>query len=184
MTQTFEAGDNWQRCQYPLELLDVVSTFHYMENWTFSVEHLDRGQGSEGLTLVIELQTPNSYGDTDPHRRLITVHHLFPVPPAAFNRQSWRRWLLDRILDVHTHEACEFFSEPCPMCKGRGVWAGTFARRDGTKGTEFKCEAPGCHDGYIKPFAPNHGPGYDPYRIVEYETDLARRTQFTGQVKP
>lgn len=170
------SGDNWQVCKFPVELLDVVSTFHYMENWSFSLEHLDRGQGSHGLTLVIELQTPNSY--TDPKRRRITVHHLFPVPPAAYNRQSWRRWLLEMILLVHTHEACEFFEEPCPKCEGAG-WLET----DFDTHTTEPCDGQGCHQGFVKPFAPNHGPGYDPYRIVEYENNIARTTLFTGEVK-
>lgn len=33
------------------------------------------------------------------------------------------------------------------------------------------------------PFAPNHGPGWDPYIITQLTTDLDRRTQFTGKVK-
>ncbi len=31
------------------------------------------------------------------------------VPPAAFDRRSWQRWLLDQILLIERHEACEFF---------------------------------------------------------------------------
>lgn len=34
------------------------------------------------------------------------------------------------------------------------------------------------------PFAPNHGPGNDPYRVVEYATDEDRRTSFRGVVNP
>jgi hypothetical protein len=33
------------------------------------------------------------------------------------------------------------------------------------------------------PFAPNHGPGNDPYRVVEYAPDEDRRTSFRGVVK-
>lgn len=36
----------------------------------------------------------------------------------------------------------------------------------------------------VKPYAPNHGPGNDPYIVFELTTDLDRRTQFTGEVKP
>lgn len=36
-------------------------------------------------------------------------------------------------------------------------------------------------DGY-RPYAPNHGPGHDPYVIREETTDLERRTQYTGGV--
>jgi hypothetical protein len=35
-----------------------------------------------------------------------------------------------------------------------------------------------------RPYAPNHGPGNDPYRVVEYAPDEARRTSFRGVVKP
>jgi hypothetical protein len=37
------------------------------------------------------------------------VQHSMPVPPAAFDRRSWQRWLLDQVLLVERHEACEFF---------------------------------------------------------------------------
>lgn len=33
-----------------------------------------------------------------------------------------------------------------------------------------------------KPFAPNHGPGFDPYTVTQLTTDLDRRTSFTGEV--
>lgn len=35
-----------------------------------------------------------------------------------------------------------------------------------------------------KPFAPNHGPGWDPYLVTQLTTDLARRTSFRGEVDP
>lgn len=33
-----------------------------------------------------------------------------------------------------------------------------------------------------RPFAPNHGPGRDPYTIFEYGTDADRRTSFRGEL--
>lgn len=33
-----------------------------------------------------------------------------------------------------------------------------------------------------RPYAPNHGPGNDPYQVRELTTDLDRRTQYTGNV--
>jgi hypothetical protein len=77
------------------------------------------------------------------------VRHLFPVPPAAYNRDSWQRWLFERLLEVERHEAMEFF------------------QIDGTK-----------------PYAPNHGPGWDPYLITQLTTDIDRRTNFRGEVQP
>ena len=35
-----------------------------------------------------------------------------------------------------------------------------------------------------KPYAPSHGPGYDPYLVREVGTDLDRRTSFRGEVNP
>jgi hypothetical protein len=32
-----------------------------------------------------------------------------PVAPAGFDERSWKRWLLDQIILVEQHEACEFF---------------------------------------------------------------------------
>lgn len=39
-------------------------------------------------------------------------------------------------------------------------------------------------EGEGKPFAPNHGPGRDPYTIYEYTDDEHRRTSSRGNVKP
>jgi hypothetical protein len=36
------------------------------------------------------------------------VNHYFPVPPAAYKRESWEEWLLDCLLKIEAHEACEF----------------------------------------------------------------------------
>lgn len=33
-----------------------------------------------------------------------------------------------------------------------------------------------------KPFAPNHGPGHDPYQVRELNTDTDRRTSFRGEL--
>lgn len=35
----------------------------------------------------------------------------------------------------------------------------------------------------VRPFAPNHGPGNDPYYVVQYAEDEDRRTSFRGDVK-
>lgn len=37
-------------------------------------------------------------------------------------------------------------------------------------------------DGAFRPFAPTHGPGDNPYVIVQYATDEQRRTSFTGDL--
>lgn len=132
---------------FPHELDELVKVLGYRPGWKFTLAWLDRGQGSEGLTLDIVTRGYNSYhwehGDT------YRVHHYMPVPPASYNRQSWQRWLLEQVLLVERHEAMEFFDI------------------DGTR-----------------PFAPNHGPGNDPYTVRELTTDEARRTSFRGDLNP
>jgi hypothetical protein len=93
-----------QVAPYPHELERLVGELTYKPGFEFVLGSLDRGQGSEGLTLTIKATVLNSLANQP-----IAVRHLFIVPAASYNRQSWQRWLLDRILDVETHEACEFF---------------------------------------------------------------------------
>lgn len=83
----------------------LVDQLAYKEGWKFWLEDMDRGQGSEGLTLVIQRYGPDSYHP----ERIMRVNHYMPVPPAAFDERSWQRWLLEQFLLVERHEACEFF---------------------------------------------------------------------------
>jgi hypothetical protein len=87
----------------PDVLYELVKRIEYRPGWSFHLADLDRGQGSEGLTLIIQAVVPDSYNPRD-----IRISHYMPVPPASFNEQSWRRWLLEQIILVETHEACEF----------------------------------------------------------------------------
>lgn len=128
---------------YPNDLEDLVRHLKYKSNFSFHLRHLDRGQGSVGMTLVITITTPNSYNTAQTR----SVLHYMPVPPAAFDVRSWQRWLLDQILLVEQHEACEFF------------------------------EVAG-----VKPYAPSHGPGNNPYLIREIGTELDVKTSFRGEV--
>jgi hypothetical protein len=131
----------------PTELFDLVEALTYRPGWTFTLEVVDRGQGSEGLTLDIVTRGYDSY---HPERgEVYRVHHFMPVPPAAYDRPSWQRWVFEQILLVERHEACEFFA------------------LDGER-----------------PYAPNHGPGHDPYVVRELTTDEARRTSFRGDRNP
>jgi hypothetical protein len=86
-------------------LRELVGQLAYKEGWKFWLEDMDRGQGSEGLTLVIQRYGPDTYHPG----RMMRVNHYMIVPAAAFDVRSWRRWLLDQFLLVERHEACEFF---------------------------------------------------------------------------
>lgn len=96
---------NAQTAPWPRELDDLVDQLAYKAGWGFNLENVDRGQGSEGLTLVIHIVTPDAYHPNQTRG----VLHYFPVPPAAYDMRSWRRWLLEQVLLVERHEACEFF---------------------------------------------------------------------------
>lgn len=133
-----------QEAPFPKPLASLVEKVTYRDGWDFRLVDMDRGQGSKGLTLSIV----GTYPDTHHPERLIRVQHLFPVVPAAYNEQSWRRWLFERVLEVERHESAEFF------------------RIDG-----------------VQPYAPQHGPGNDPYIIFEQGDDVERRTSFRGEVK-
>lgn len=89
----------------PEALYELVEKLRYKPGWSFSLVDKDRGQGSEGLTLQIYVSPVNAYHHEEP----INVVHYMIVPAAAFDRRSWQRWLLDQILLVEQHEACEFF---------------------------------------------------------------------------
>ena len=95
-----------QEAPYPVLLGRLVECLEYRPGWTFGLTHLDRGQGSEGLTLIITTDTVNSY---PPHER-IRVNHYMPVPPASYDARSWQWWLFQQFLLVEQHEAMEFFT--------------------------------------------------------------------------
>lgn len=137
---------NTQTAPFPTELADLVAALEYRPGWAFELRDIDRGQGSQGLTLdVITL----GYDSYHPNRgEQYGVHHYMPVPPAAYDRESWQRWLFEQCLLVERHEAMEFF---------------TIAG--------------------VRPYAPNHGPGNDPYVVRELTTDEQRRTSFRGVTK-
>ncbi len=111
------------------------------------------------MTLVVTRCGPDSYHP----ERIIAVKHYFAVPPATYNEASWTRWLFDRLGDVDTHERMEDFT----------FEAADPGRVDHLAVPDTELE---------RPFAPNHGPGEDPYRITELTTDEARRTSFRGEL--
>jgi hypothetical protein len=139
-----------QEAPYPDELADLVYHARYRPGWQFHLIDMDRGQGSQGLTLDI---VTCGYDTYHPERgENYRVHHYFPVLPAAFGRASWQRWLFDRLLEVERHEAMEFFA--------------------------LRVDGEGVEPGLVRPYAPNHGHGEDPYIVHDPTTDEARRTSF------
>lgn len=86
-------------------LARLVSDLTYKPGWAFEIVNMDRGQGCAGTTLAITTTQPDSWD----HAKTVSLWHSMPVPAAAYNEQSWTRWLLDQILLVEKHEAMEFF---------------------------------------------------------------------------
>lgn len=114
-----------------------------------------------GLTFNLTIPCHDSY-----HPEVYQpVHHLHPVPAATYNRQSWERWLLDRILDSLVHEAgeCLIFETPERNAAGDVQIALPPTQR--------------------RPFAALHGPGDNPYVVHEYSDDRQRNTSFRGVLK-
>lgn len=86
MTKLTSSTRTTQEFPYPAELFELVDRLCY-KGWTFNLGDIDRGQGSKGLTLDIVTLGRDSY---HPERgETYCVHHYMPVPPAAYNRQSW-----------------------------------------------------------------------------------------------
>lgn len=143
-----------QAAPFPEPLRYLVDRLSYRPGWTFRLAHIDRGQGSEGLTLVITTCGYDSYHPD--HGENYRVNHYMPVPPASFNRRSWQNWLFEQLLLVEKHECMEFFAI-------------------------FDEDATGLT---VRPFAPAHGPGNDPYLVLMYGLDEDRRTSFRGELNP
>lgn len=84
---------------------DLVSRLEYKPGWLLYVEHEVGDDGSGGWHFFVISNTEDSL---NPGQR-IRVRHGFLIPPASYNRDTWAAWLFDRIRDVETHEAGEFF---------------------------------------------------------------------------
>lgn len=158
---------NNQAAPYPHELESLVARLRYRPGWTFSLADIVRdpadshGGEARGLTFTVLTKGYDSY---HPERgEGYRVYHHFPVPAATYNRASWQRWLLDCLLRVELHEACEFFVLDACTCRST-------EHRDDCVWAE-------------RPYAPTHGPGDDPYVVHEYATDVQRRTRFTGETE-
>jgi hypothetical protein len=147
-----------QEAPYPEVLAKLVNQVRYRDNWTLRLEVIDRGQGSRGLTLIITARVQDSYHP----ERMLDVNHYMPVPPAAYDERSWRRWLFEQCQLVDRHEAMELF---------RIIHMADYVGQDGNR-----------YDQVERPFAPSHGPGNDPYMIREVGTVEDQRTSFTGEL--
>lgn len=89
----------------PPGLRNLIENLTYKPNWeTFMGLFIEDSEVRCWAFYVVS-DTENSM---NPGRR-IRVKHEFLIPPASWNRDTWAAWLFDRIRDVETHEAGEFF---------------------------------------------------------------------------
>jgi len=86
-------------------LAALVPTITYKPGWSFVLTDTTRGQGCEGLTLMIGAAVPDSTDLT----KGTNVLHLFPVNPCNYNKDAWEYWIFECIEMVEHHESMEFF---------------------------------------------------------------------------
>lgn len=107
-------------------LAEVVASVTYKPGWTLALAHMERlGEhlaGGSGLTLRVQFRCEDS---TRPGATT-SLDHLFAVPPAAYNRETWERWVLDCLIQVETHEAMEWFkvNDHAPFFPAHGAGNG------------------------------------------------------------
>jgi hypothetical protein len=89
----------------PEHLFDLVYSISYKPKWEFDLITSFDEDGSGGLQFRVISYTPDSFQ----FGRDIRVAHHFLVPNTSWNRNVWAAWLFDRIKDVESHEAAEFF---------------------------------------------------------------------------
>lgn len=162
-----QGNQMFQVAPWPHELEKLVDTFHYKPGWRFRlVQDLDRDYEPDdvdrerppigrGTTLIITSLTYNSYREYESGDPPdYRVNHFKIVPPATFNWRAWRRWILDMCIEIEIHETCEF------------------ARWFNEDGDDDR------------PFAPHHGPGENPYSIIEIGTVEETKMKYTGELNP
>lgn len=89
----------------PPGLRDLIQSITYKPGWQFFLAKFEEAGEHRCWAFYVISETPDSYNP----ERTIRVRHEFLVPPASYNRDTWAAWLFDRIRDVETHEAGEFF---------------------------------------------------------------------------
>lgn len=135
-------------------LSKIVSSVQYRPGWRIGLTDVQRGE-ERGLRLDIYSVGYDTY---HPDRgQTYRVRHSFIVPAASYNERSWKRWIFDRFVDIETHEAAEFFK----------------LEHDVKDSAEYEPWTE-------RPFAPNHGPGFDPYMVRELNRVEDAETTFTG----
>jgi hypothetical protein len=92
----------------PPHLRSLVDSLEYKPGWEFALafRHGETEDAPDNLQFLVMSQTTDSFDFKNTNYR---VRHTFLVPPTTWNRNNWAAWLFDRISDIETHEAGEFF---------------------------------------------------------------------------
>jgi hypothetical protein len=150
-----------QTAPYPEILAGLVKRLFYRQHlgWRVWLEddcQRDKPGRHSGESRGLTLVVQRCGPNTYHPEHVMAVNHYFPVPPATYNLESWQRWLFDRLGDVDTHERMEDFAI---------------------------ADSPGSEH-VVRPYAPVHKPGWDPYLVTVEATALDRRTSFRGELNP
>lgn len=137
-----------QTAPWPIELQNAVDDLLYLGGWRFWLSEEDRGQGCSGLTFNIIPEVRDTY---HPEKHANT-RFLYPVPAAAFNRESWEEWIWDRICETEDHERSEAFR---------------FDNHDGTE---------------RRPFKPAHSDGWNPGTVRAVVSESVANTPNAGRL--
>jgi hypothetical protein len=137
-----------QVAPFPHDLLLAIAEFRDYYGWRFTLADEDRGQDCSGLTLDLYPNKPDSY---HPERH-VNTRFLYPVPAAAFNRESWEEYLWARIEETEGHERAENFVFIGPDSKER------------------------------RPFKPAHPDGWDPGVVRSVVSETVTNTPNAGRL--
>lgn len=182
-----------QTFPYPHDLRAAVDELMYLDPpWKVRLTHEDRGQGCVGLTLSVYPDKRDSY---HPENHVHTVF-LYPVPAAAFNRESWEEWLFARISETEDHERAENFKFKTlarPEVHDLCTCGHQATRHDGRFSRCVDCDGPkgeGSHRfepaeprfEYRRPFKPAHADGWDPGTVRTVVSDTVTNTPNAGRL--
>lgn len=142
MTQTAPWPDDLE------EAIQELRPSGSLLGWRFWLSEGDRGQGCSGLTLNV---VPNNQDSYHPESHAKT-RFIYPVPAAAFNRESWEEWIWARIEDTEAHERAEGF---------------VFIGGDGVE---------------RRPFKPAHPDGWDPSVVRSVVSETVVNTPNAGRL--
>lgn len=137
-----------QQAPWPYRLFDAVEELRYLPGWQFYLKVEDLGQRVHGLALNIVPNNPDSY-HPDKHAN---TRFPYPVPAAAYNRESWEEWIWDRIEETEGHERSEAFK---------------FVDAEGNE---------------RRPFKPAHQDGWNPGVVRTVVSDTVTNTPNAGRL--